>query len=180
MRPDAAYKKLQKELQTLMESNVKPPGKRRELENRLKEKFMAAWQFTAGRGRRGEVLRDAIKQFKKKDGSSIAGFDHCSFYTGENNERVIVTQPYGIDVRQLRKDLTLHNGIAPEIIDATEWAFYYPGKADLVIVKCPNDYGRSLVSFQKLIKREKIDEFLGRKSTSGSSLKPKRRIAAVA
>jgi hypothetical protein len=179
MKPDAAYKKLQRELQTLMESR-QTSVRKGQLKKQLEAKFMAAWQFTSDRGGRAKHLRYSIRRFKKKDGSFIEGFDHCSFYTGANNERVIVTQPYGIDFKQLRIDLTLHKGIAPEIIDATEWAFYYPGKAYLVIVKCPNDYGRSLVSFQKLIEREKIDELLGRQSAIGSSRKPKRGIVALA
>jgi hypothetical protein len=150
MKPDESYSKLQSELQLLIKKNDQT-SQRTKLKKQLEKKFMNAWQFTPDRLRLGSRLCEAIEQFRKRDGKSVQGFDHCTFYTGADDQRIIVTQPYDASCSDFRRDLILDKGICPEIIEATEWAFYYPGRADLFIIKFPFGYAKALESFKRKI-----------------------------
>jgi len=159
MKPDESYKKLQKELQALIEKSDQS-GQRSKIKKQLEKAFMAAWQFAPDRLRLGGKLNVAIDQFRTKDGTCPRGFDHCTYYTGVNDQRIIVTQPYHMACSAILQDLTLDNGVCPEIIDATEWAFYYPGRANLHIVKFPFGFAKAMQDFTKKLAQAKIDDSL--------------------
>lgn len=108
---------------------------------------MVEWGFTTDQEGLGFQLRSQIGLIGTTDIKAIARFDHCTYYTGANDERVIVTQPYGDFFAHFQANLTLDDGVAPEIIVATEWAFYYPGRADLIILKFPDKYAEALKDF---------------------------------
>jgi len=143
IKPDASYVKLQRELQTLIEQSV-TTRRRGELKTQLEAKFMAAWGFTRDRLRLGARLRDAITLASLPAGELTGGFDHCSYYTGAGDQRIIVTQPYGDFEDELRTKLRLDDNMAPEVIVATKWAFYYPGHADLIIIRFHRNYREAL------------------------------------
>ncbi|HEV2694480.1 MAG TPA: hypothetical protein VG347_16420 [Verrucomicrobiae bacterium] len=159
MKPDESYIKLQKRLLKLIEINDRS-GERTKIKKQLEKKFMAAWQFTPERGRRGSKLAAAIRLFKTEAENIVRGFDHCTHYTGENDQRIIVTQPYGVFPAEIVQDLTLSKDVCPEVIDATEWAFYYPEHARLFIVKFPSDFQKAMQKFEKELHRAKIDKFI--------------------
>jgi len=150
MKPDESYAKLQKRRLHLIEIN--DTGEGTKVKNQLERKFMAAWQFTPDRRRLGCKLAEAIRLFR-----SVRGFDHCSYYTGENDQRIIVTQPYGSSASEIIQDLTLSNGVCPEVIDATEWAFYYPEHASLFIVRFPSNFQKAMQDFEAALRRAKIE-----------------------
>jgi hypothetical protein len=147
MKPEKSYINLQRELQTLMEQKSQP-DRRRQLEAELQSKFMAAWKLQPDRLRLSERLAGVIKCLPSKTGGTINDIEHCSYYTGANDQRVIVTQPYAIIDNGLRRDLWSNEKMVPEIIVATEWAFYYPGHAALIILKFPSDYKKALMKFK--------------------------------
>lgn len=132
--PNAAYRKMQEEFSSAERKQ------RWALSKKMESEFVAAWGFGKDRLRLAVKLRDAI-------GLQVRGFDHCSFYTGHNDQRIIVTQPYGDFEQELRRSLTLGEGAAPEVVNATEWAFYYPGEAQLLILKFPPLYAKSLEKY---------------------------------
>ena len=148
-KPDASYVKLQRELQTLIEQSV-TTRRRGELKTQLEAKFMAAWGFTRDRLRLGARLRDAITLASLPAGELTGGFDHCSYYTGAGDQRIIVTQPYGDFEEKLRIGLRLDDSMVPEVIAATKWAFYCPGHSQLTltILKFPWNYGAALRKFK--------------------------------
>ncbi len=148
MKPNTSYKKLHSDPQSLTESNEQP-SRRTKLTKQLEKEFMAAWGSAPDRIRLGSRLCSTIARFRKKDGKPIEGFDHCTFYTAPGDQRVIVTQPYGKFAAQLKRDLTLDKGVAPEIIVATQWAFYYPGHADMIVLKFPFNYAKALEDFSE-------------------------------
>ena len=158
MKPNASYKKLQSELQSLTE-NSEQPSRRSTLRKQLETEFMATWGFAPDRLRLGSRLCSTIRSFRKKDGNPIEGFDHYTFYTAADDQRVIVTQPYGKFAAQLKRDLTLDKGIAPEIIVATQWAFYYPGHADMIVLKFPFNYAKALEKFSERQKQDSYKAF---------------------
>ena len=157
MKPDDSYKKLQKRLWNLIKINDLT-GERTKVENQLEKKFMAAWQFAPDRLRLGSKLANAIRLFRtNKDDNRVRGLDHCTHYTGENDQRILVTQPYGSLPLEIAQDLTLHTGIRLEVIVATEWAFHNPD-ANLFILKFPAHFQKSMQDFEKKLERAKIEE----------------------
>jgi hypothetical protein len=175
MKPDTAYTNLQAELKTLIQSNQEPIRRSR-LAKKLEKQFMAAWRLTPDRrGMSGRVLT-AIQAYRTIDGSPIAGFDHCTNYTGADDQRVTVTQPYDISCSILKSGLALNNDACPEIIDASEWAFYYPGRAKLFIIKFPNGYAEALEKFRRASERAAVQapwksDFKPAKSVAGKTRK---------
>jgi hypothetical protein len=101
--------------------------------------FVTAWNFGRDRLRLSYKLEERILHL-----ISDGGIDHRTYYTGPHDSRVIVTQPYGKFADQLRADLTLDNGAAPDVIEASDWGFYYPGHASLVVLNFPSDYAKSM------------------------------------
>jgi|GEM_PF-5938096 hypothetical protein len=142
MKTDASFISLQRELQMLIEQNEQP-DRRRKLEADLRSRFAVAWQFRPDRLRLGYRLQLLL--------NGVPGFDHCEYFTGANDQRVIVTQPYGDYEAELTRGLTLSVDMAPEIIVATEWAFYYPAHANLIIIKFPINYDKAWADFQDAI-----------------------------
>lgn len=108
---------------------------------------MAAWQLSSDRRRLAYRLGENLRNMPNRQ---ISGLDHCSYYTGANGQRVIVTQPYGDFATELKHNLTLNNVMSPEVIAASEWAFYYPGDshASLIVIRFPSDYAQALTEFK--------------------------------
>jgi len=133
----------------LLEQNLSP-GRQSKIKTELEAKFMAAWGFTRDRLKLGWRLRQVIVSGTFPGGDVAAGFDHCSYYTGANDDRVIVTQPYGDFEEKLRIGLRLDDSMVPEVIAATKWAFYSPGHSQLTltILKFPWNYGAALRKFK--------------------------------
>jgi len=152
MKPDASYIKLQTKLRTWIKQG-KPLRERIKLERELEKRFVAAWGFTSDRHRLARSIGRLIWI------NFIPGFDHCDFYAGANGERVIISQTYVEFPPQLRASLTLENGLAPEIIVATEWAFYNPGNADLRILKFPCSYEKALE--ESKLRNSRLSEIQG-------------------
>jgi hypothetical protein len=128
---------------------------------------MEVWNFMPDRLRLGYKMSEAVRLFTTMQGECVQGFDHCTFYTGPNDQRIIVTQPYNAFAMEIQVDLTLDNGICPEVIDATEWAFYYPGEAGLFIVKFPFGFTKEMADFEKRRKRTELQNALA-KAVNGS------------
>ena len=143
MSPDNSYKKLQVRIRSVLE-NSDTSGERCKIEKQLEMKFMEAWGLAHDRLRLGCKLANAVRIFSRKDGGCVRGLDHCTYYTGPYDQRIIVTQPYGSTLIEIQEDLNLGNGICPEIVDATEWAFYYPGHASMFIVKFPFGFAEQM------------------------------------
>lgn len=159
MNPDESYINLQKELMHLSEISDRT-GKISRIKKQLEKKFMVAWNFAPDRLRLGAKLCNTIESFRTREDNQVRGFDHEKFYTGIHDQRIIVTQPYDILRSEIETDLTLNDGIHPEVIDATEWAFYNPGRAGLFIVEFPYGFEKAMVAFKKKIDREEIEAFL--------------------
>lgn len=162
MQPDDTYKKLQKELLYLTSINDRT-GETTKIRSQLERQFKAAWKLGPDRLRLGAKLEQAIRRFTPKGKKWVHGFDHCTCYTGENDQRVIVTQPYNVSVSEIAQDLTLDNGICPEVINATEWGFHNPGQAKLFIVKFPFGFREAMDNFEKNLRRAEIEEVLKEK-----------------
>lgn len=152
MTPDESYIKLQRHCQHLVERYDQTRQLTR-IRNQLEQKFMVAWQLMPDRLRLGAKLCGAIDLFRTRDGGLVRGFEHHSFFTGFHDQRIIVTQPYGASKSEIESDLTLDNGVCPEIIDATPWAFYYPGSAGLFVIKFPFAFDKALESFRRDLDR---------------------------
>jgi len=148
MKPNAVYVKMQCEVGRLMEQKDHT-GRREKLSSQLEAEFTAAWQLAPDRLRMASHLAAAIANHNTEENKRVEGLDHCSYYTGVNDQRVIVTQPYGNFMFELKQGLTLDNAMSPEVILATEWAFYYPGPFELIILKFPDNYARALAAFKK-------------------------------
>src|SRR6185369_17490798 len=118
MQPDKIYQELQSKLLRLIQSNDQS-GEREKLANQLEKRFMSAWGFGPDRLKLGYKLSEAIRVFRTEGDARVRGFDHCSYYTGANDRRIIVSQPYNCFVADITQDLTLHNDIYPEVIDAS-------------------------------------------------------------
>ena len=136
--PSPSYKKLQNQLRELSETG-RGPERRTTLEKKLEREFMVAWGLTKDRLRLSYKLEGRLSLLNHR-----GGLDHCKHYTGDCDQRVIVTQPYGDVATQLKADFTLYNGVCPEVIEASEWGYYFPGHASLVILIFPADYAKSL------------------------------------
>jgi hypothetical protein len=150
MSPDTTYQQLQARLQRLSPTNDQVVL-RSKLINQLERKFMAAWQFSKRGCRPGYRLYDSICH-------NLPGFDHVSFYTGTDGQAVIVTQPYKVQLPDLRRALTLDQGICPDIIEATDWTFHYPGRTKLIIIKFTTGYGRAVEIFQQARHRAAVQK----------------------
>ena len=168
MKPSATYKKLQMKLRRLIEARD-TGGERRRTEDELERQFMTAWRFMPDRLKLSHRLRHVVERFERKDGERVEGFDHCSYYTGENDQRIIVSQPYGFTATEIHDGLTLDKGISPEVIDATEWAFYYPGRANLFILKFPFGFKKAMEQYQKKAQRAAIKQALERSAERAES-----------
>jgi len=158
MRPSKCYRELQSELVTLIKADN--ASDKRHLRVQLEREFTERWGFGPDRLRLGSKLGDAIKMFETKRGDYVRGFDHCTYYTGENDQRIIVTQPYCCRAGDIKRDLTLNNGIRPEVIDASEWGFHYPGRAELFIVKFPFGFLKAMDNYKKMFRRAELEEAL--------------------
>jgi len=148
MKPNGSYVKMQCEVGRLMEQKDHT-GRREKLSSQLEAQFTAAWQLAPDRLRMASHLAAAIANHNTEENTRVEGLDHCSYYTGVNDQRVIVTQPYGNFMFELKQGLTLDNAMSPEVILATEWAFYYPGPFELIILKFPDNYAKALAAFKK-------------------------------
>jgi hypothetical protein len=150
MKPDAAYITKQRELQILLEQDSQP-GRRKELSTQLRGEFATAWHLAPDRKKRTEHLHDKLCRLYAETRERLSGLDHCTYYTGLHNQRVIVTQPYGEPLAyieaELKRGLTLDDRMSPQVIPATEWAFYYPGHANLIILSFPFRYARPLPGY---------------------------------
>jgi|ERR1700722_6414994 len=162
MKPDASYVEMQSELRTLRDRHDLP-ARQKELSIQSEAKFKAAWKLGADRLRLAARLRAKLSELTKRQGQRIAGLDHCTYYAGMRGQRVIVSQPYGKPFgaveSELKRALTLDSGISPQVISATEWAYYHPGSADLIILSFPYRYGKSLPSRLKQILKVRPDCF---------------------
>jgi hypothetical protein len=148
IKPNASYVKMQCELRRLIEQKDQT-GRREKLSSQLEAEFKAAWQLAPDRLRMASRLAAAITNHKIEENKRVEGLEHRSYYTGVNDQRVIVTQPYGNFTVELKQCLTLDNAMSPEVILATEWAFYYPGPNDLIVLKFPYNYAKALAAFLK-------------------------------
>ena len=157
MKPDASFVKLQTQLLRLININD-ITSDRTKIRTRLEKQFMAGWQFVPDRLRMRAKLAKAIRLFRTKDNECVRGLDHCTYYTGANDQRIIVTQPYDASASEIVEDLTLHDGIRPEVIDATEWGFYYPDKAGLFILKFPFGFLKAMQDYEKALRRAEIEK----------------------
>lgn len=161
MTPDKSYQKLQTKLLNLIRSNDHS-GERRKITNQLEKLFMAAWGFSPDRLRLGCKLREAVSMFRTEKDACVRGFDHCTYYTGPNDQRVIVSQPYNCFADEISQDLSLHDGICPEVIDASDWGFYFPTEADLFIVKFPFGFSKAMDQFEQKLRRAENEKLLRR------------------
>lgn len=159
MKPDDSYTKLQAKLGSLI-ATQNLTRERTKVASQLEKQFMAAWQFAPDRLRLGRKLADTLRTFRTKDHKGVRGFDHCTFYSGLHDQRIIVTQPYGALASDVKHDLTLDEGICPNVIDATEWAFYYPAHASLFIVKFPFGFKEAMDDFQRKLERAEREALL--------------------
>lgn len=156
MKPDAEYRTLQSQLRSLCE-NPDPATSRREVRRILERTFMAAWNLKPDRLRLSRRLLDKIERLTTSADCKISGLDHCTAYTAEGDRRVIVTQPYGGDrLAELGRSFMLDRRVAPEIVDASDWAFYYPGKANLYILTFPWGYADALSKFKILLEKDRV------------------------
>lgn len=105
---------------------------------------MAAWALAPDRMNLGDRLK---AQLHRRAGGKLHGLDHPSLYTGQDDQRVIVCQPYGIEAADLAAALALAK-LRPEVIQADEWAFYYPGRARLFVIKFPKGYAAALAKME--------------------------------
>lgn len=119
---------------------------------------MTAWQLGPDRMRLGARLAAAIFTLRTKKNEPVCGLDHCTHYTGTNDQRIIVTQPYGVTAAELQEDLTLFDGACPEVIDASEWGFHYPHEAKLFILKFPFDFQEAMQRHEKTARRMEIEK----------------------
>lgn len=106
---------------------------------------MAAWHLAPDRLKIAARLHVALQD-------CVRGLDHCSYYTGADDECIIVTQPYDDCFESLKIGLRLGNKMAPEIIRATEWGFHFPDNAYLFILKFPHGYLEELEEYREKIK----------------------------
>jgi hypothetical protein len=144
MKPDASYLELQRRLRRLIVGEA-DLLLRQNIKHALESRFASAWHFLPDRRQLSRKLYDSL---------NVPGLDHCEFYTTEIDQRVIVTQPYGDFEAELIRTLTLSLEMQPEITTANEWAFYYPGKASLVIMKFPSNYVKAWSDFQTAVQRK--------------------------
>lgn len=145
--PSAIYREQQQELRELTEANV-PTGRKLRLQRSLEKMFVEAWGFDRDHRRLSYGLGMRLQS---------SGLDHCTYYAGALDERVIVTQPYGEFASELRRDFTLDDGTAPEVIEASDWAFYYPGHASLVVLVFPFNYSKLRDQNAERLRRAKLE-----------------------
>ena len=100
-----------------------------QLKRFLESTFRHAWKF-----KRDPHARALNFRYRMVTLDSTAGFDHCSYFSGPNGTLIIVTQPYDDPIPELREGLDRAN-LTADLIPAPEWAFYYPGRATLVILR---------------------------------------------
>ncbi len=145
--PSKDFIERQRELQRLLDLRGETRTAALSLEEELEGYFVSAWGFSPDIG-------GHAREMKMMAGRACDGFDHCTFYYDPATKaQVVVTQPY-VDaeevVEEMTRGLTLGNWATPEIIAAPEWAFYYPGRATLVIVKFPRGYKSILSALDRL------------------------------
>ena len=117
------------------------------IEEELEAEFVRAWALS-------DDADGVSLEMKMMAARNCSGFDHCTcYYESETRSHVVVTQPYlepGEAVELLTRGLIVGDRIQPGIIAAPEWAFYYPGRATLVVLKFPPGYERILRSLDRL------------------------------
>lgn len=140
----------------MLESNAPQlpqiPSPQTKIRKQLEEEFMDAFQLAPDGLGATQRLADSVCALTRTRGERVGCLDHCSYYTGQG-DFVVVTQPYGnhADAAEELESLTLDERTAPEIIPATEWAFYYPGHADLFVLKFPCHYARALAKIKETL-----------------------------
>ena len=120
---------------------------------------MAAWEFTPARSRLITKFDTAIRLLRTNKNEPVRGIAHYTHYTGVNDQRIIVTQPYSITAAEVLEDLTLFDGSCPEVIDASEWGFHYPHEAKLFILKFPAGYGEAMERQEKELRRIENEKY---------------------
>jgi hypothetical protein len=133
--PSKHYEKQQRQLRRLLDiGGGATRNAALSIEEQLEAEFVRDWGLSADID--GVSLR--MKMIAAK---SRGGFDHWTcYYERETRSEVVVTQPYlepGEAVELLTRGLSVNGGAQPRIIEASEWAFYYPGEATLIVVKFP-------------------------------------------
>ena len=122
-------------------------GVGKKLEATLESEFMRAWGFERDRSSVPKSIRMIVARV-------CEGFDHCTYYRDlDSTDTVIVTQPYTEAeelVPNLERGLSLGNWLRPKIVPAPEWAFYYPGRATLIVLKFPRGYKAALTAITRL------------------------------
>jgi hypothetical protein len=163
MKPDNSYTQLQIELRRSVRPDFDRFGEiKGRIRKQLAEKFMAAWQFAPDRRRMGAKFAAAVSLIQTKKDGAVRGLDHCTYYTGANDQRIIVTQPYGVTAAEVLEDLTLLDGSCPEVIDASEWGFHYPHEAKLFILKFPAGYREAMERHEKEMRRVEHEKLFGK------------------
>lgn len=142
MKPTSYYKRLQGELaRSLARPTAAVPGERTKLRMELEKRFMAAWKLAPDRMKLGARLEARLH---RRAGGKLLSLSHVSRYTGADDQRVIVSQPYGFDAVELASALDIGAELTPTVIEADEWAFYYPGRARLIVIAFPLGYAKAL------------------------------------
>lgn len=145
--PSKCYIERQLSVKRLYEiKNGQGYTKARPICERLEAEFAQAWDFSSENEERGiEIMQMASKTTRT--------FDHCRWYSEPATKGyVVVTQPYlepEEAVENIAEALTFGERM-PQIIAAPEWAFYYPGRATLVVVKFSPAYIRILEAMDRL------------------------------
>ncbi len=150
--PSSRYQMWQRELWRLHEfSGGTARNAVLSIEEQLETEFMHAWGFS---DENEEQAYEMEMMARRNCRRSAGGFDHCTcYFEPETKSHIVVTQPYARTsrvVESLTRNLTLLDEMKPEIIAAPEWAFYYPGRATLVLLKFPPRYGTVLEALDRL------------------------------
>ena len=144
--PSKRYKAIQKKMQTLKLDSTGEGPTPGDLRRKLEAQFAKAWGLSPDEGRGSYRLRFDLERISGKDHL----LDHCSYFISSDFRRVIVTQPYFDASKKLEEALTLGGWGKPQITRAKDWAYYSPGKADLIILEFPNGYSNAVKALNRM------------------------------
>jgi hypothetical protein len=132
-QPDDAYRELQKQLLQVLKTEPYDPNPRTPyhaktaaLRDQMEQRFMAAWKLRPTNDQRLLSRYNRVLHSK--------GFDHTNLYKDESRFLVAVSQPYNATADDIAKSVAAERYTA-EVIAADEWAFHFPGRAQLIVVR---------------------------------------------
>jgi hypothetical protein len=125
-------------------------ARKKKLKEIMESEFMKAFRLAPDIRKKAQKLS---RELFPNGGGSDNGLDHCTYYYSlDNAVATVVTQPYGDCTKQLTNTLALGAWSIPEVLDASDWGFYSPGKARLHIIFFPHGYAEALVSLKRSLR----------------------------